>query len=94
MCAARVVRRIKVPSLTRQTTVPSVKFTERHRGAAWPWADDLSGVGASEGVIIWAAKPRPVTITEHTVSIFLVQRQEEQGLVGLIWHRHPVSRSV
>uniref|UniRef100_UPI003F49B21B FtsK/SpoIIIE domain-containing protein n=1 Tax=Amycolatopsis sp. CA-096443 TaxID=3239919 RepID=UPI003F49B21B len=36
--------------------VDATKFTERHRGAAWLLADDLSGVGASEGVIIRAAK--------------------------------------
>jgi DNA segregation ATPase FtsK/SpoIIIE, S-DNA-T family len=36
--------------------VDATKFTERHRGAAWLLADDLSGVGAAEGVIIRAAK--------------------------------------
>jgi S-DNA-T family DNA segregation ATPase FtsK/SpoIIIE len=36
--------------------VDATKFTERHRGAAWLLANDLSGVGASEGVIIRAAK--------------------------------------
>ncbi|WP_410570524.1 FtsK/SpoIIIE domain-containing protein [Amycolatopsis sp. cmx-4-61] len=36
--------------------IDATKFSERHRGAAWLLADDLSGVGASEGVIIRAAK--------------------------------------
>ncbi|RLK54448.1 hypothetical protein [Actinokineospora cianjurensis] len=36
--------------------VDATKFTARHRETAWLPADDLSGVGASEGVIIRAAK--------------------------------------
>lgn len=36
--------------------VDATKFTERHRGAAWLLADDLSGLDAAEGVIIRAAK--------------------------------------
>ncbi|CRK56964.1 Cell divisionFtsK/SpoIIIE protein [Alloactinosynnema sp. L-07] len=36
--------------------VDATKFTERHRGAAWLLADDLSGVDAAEGVIVRAAK--------------------------------------
>lgn len=36
--------------------VDATKFTERHCGAALLLADDLSGVGASEGVIIRTAK--------------------------------------
>ncbi len=36
--------------------VSATAFTSRHRGAAWLVADDLSGVGADEGVVIRAAK--------------------------------------
>ncbi|MFT7835608.1 FtsK/SpoIIIE domain-containing protein [Saccharothrix sp. BKS2] len=36
--------------------VSATAFTARHRGAAWLVADDLSGVGADEGVVIRAAK--------------------------------------
>ncbi|WP_161780843.1 hypothetical protein [Amycolatopsis orientalis] len=36
--------------------VQRLKFTERYRGATWLLAEVLSGVGASDGVIIRAVK--------------------------------------